>query len=153
MPNTYTQIYIHVIFAVQGRQNLIHKGWRDELYKYITGIVRENNQKLYIINGVADHVHILLSLRPAIAISELIRDIKAGSSKWINNKQFIKGKFRWQEGYGAFSYGQSQLPRVIKYIKNQEEHHRKKSFQEEYIEFLEKYEVDYNERFLFDFYN
>ena len=153
MPNTYTQIYIHVIFAVQGRQNLIHKGWRNELYKYITGIVRENNQKLYIINGVADHVHILLSLRPAIAISELIRDIKAGSSKWINDKQFIKGKFRWQEGYGAFSYGQSQLPRVIKYIKNQEEHHRKKSFQEEYIEFLEKYEVDYKERFLFDFYN
>jgi len=152
MANTYTQIYIQTVFAVQGRKNIIHKGWKVELYKYITGIVRENDQKLYIINGMPDHVHILMSLRPTINISDLVRDIKAGSSKWINESEFVKGKFRWQEGFGAFSYGHSQLPRVINYIKNQEQHHKKKTFQEEYYEFLEKFNVEYDEKYLFDFY-
>ena len=152
MANTYTQIYIHVIFAVKGRENLISKNWKVELYKYITGIVRENEQKLYIINGMPDHIHILLSLTPSINISDLVRDIKSGSSGWINKRNFVKGKFNWQAGFGAFSYSQSQLPRVINYIKNQEEHHRIKTFQEEYKKILDEFEVEHEDKYLFDYY-
>ncbi|MBL4658176.1 MAG: IS200/IS605 family transposase [Flavobacteriales bacterium] len=152
MANTYTQIYIQVVFAVKGRENLILKKWEVELYKYITGIVREKNQKLYIINGMPDHVHILLSLAPSIKISDLVRDIKANSSSWINKRKLVQGKFQWQVGFGAFSYGQSQLPRVINYIKNQKEHHGKRTFQEEYKEFLENFEVEYDDQYLFEYY-
>jgi len=149
MANTYTQIYIQVVFAVQGRHCLVKNEWKDTLYKYITGIVRGQAQKLYIINGMPDHIHILLSLKPDIAISELVRDIKANSSRFINENGWIKGRFQWQEGFGAFSYGYSQLDAVIKYIKNQEERHRKKTFKEEYLEFLKKFHVKYDEQYLF----
>lgn len=149
MANTYTQIYIQVVFSVQGRQNLVRNEWKDELYKYIAGIIKGNDQKLYIINGMPDHVHILLSLKPNIAISDLVRDIKANSSKFINEKRWVIGKFQWQEGFGAFSYGHSQLDDVIKYIKDQEKHHRKKTFKEEYLEFLKKFNVQYDEQYLF----
>jgi putative transposase len=149
MANTYTQIYLQIVFAVKGRQNLIQKSWKDELHKYICGIVNGKQQKVYAIGGIADHIHILVSLKANIAVSDLVRDIKACSSKWINDKGFINGKFQWQEGFGAFSYAQSQLGRVITYINNQEEHHRMRTFKEEYIEFLNDYHIDFDERYLF----
>jgi REP element-mobilizing transposase RayT len=150
MPNTYSQLYIQIVFSVKGRQNLIHKNWRDELYKYICGIVNAKNQKVYAIGGVADHIHILVSLKPTIAISDLVRDIKANSSKWINEKGLIIGKFHWQEGFGAFSYSQTQLETIINYINNQEHHHKTKKFKDEYIELLKKFEIEYNEKYLFE---
>jgi putative transposase len=149
MANTYTQLYFHVVFAVKGRENNISKKWKDELYKYITGIVTNKNQKLMIINGMTDHVHILLGLKPNCNLSDVVRDIKAGSSKWINDKGFILGKFEWQTGFGAFTIGQSQIPITVNYIKNQEEHHRMKTFREEYISFLNAYEIDFKNEYLF----
>jgi len=130
MPNTYSQIYVQVVFSVKRRQNLIQKSWKEELYKYICGIVSGKEQKVYAIGGVEDHIHILISLRPNIALSDLVRDIKANSSKWINEKGFVKGKFQWQEGFGAFSYGQPQLDTIIAYINNQEQLHQKQRFKE-----------------------
>jgi REP element-mobilizing transposase RayT len=150
MPNTYSQIYIQIVFAVKGRPNLIPKKHREELHKYITGIVQKREQKMLSIFCMPDHVHILVGLEPSIAISDLARDIKAGSSKFINDNGWIKGKFNWQEGFGAFSYSRSQIDSVIKYILNQEEHHKKKTFKEEYIDFLKKFEVEYDERYLFE---
>jgi len=150
MPNTYSQIYIQVVFAVRGRENLISGKWKDELYKYICGIVKGNNEKVYAINGMPDHIHILLSIKPDTALSDLMRDIKASSSKWINTKKFVKGKFQWQEGFGAFSYSQSQLDSVIGYINNQEEHHSRKSFREEYLDLLKKFEIAYDEKYVFE---
>ena len=150
MANTYSQILIQAIFAVKGRQNLISSQWKDELFKYITGIVRNKNQKLLCINGVSDHIHILIGLKPDMAISDLIRDVKNNSTEFINEKRFVAGKFNWQKGFGAFSYSNSQMDRIVKYILNQENHHRKKSFREEYLEFLQKFGVEYDERYLFD---
>ncbi len=150
MANTYSQIYIQVVFAVKGRQNLISKDWKDELYKYITGICTNNQQKLIAINGVADHIHILIGLKPAMALSDLIREIKTSSSKFISEKGWIKGNFNWQEGYGAFSYSHSQLDNVIAYIQNQEIHHQTKTFKEEYLAFLDKFDVSFEERYLFE---
>ncbi len=150
MANTYTQIYLHVVFSVKGRQNLIHNDWKDELHKYICGIVIGNEQKVYAIGGVADHIHILVSIKPNIALSDLVRDIKANSSKWINEKSLVKGKFQWQEGFGAFSYAQSQLDTVIAYINNQEQHHQKKTFRDEYLELLQKFNISYDEKYLFE---
>ncbi len=152
MPNTYTKLYAHVVFAVRGRESLISGSWQQELYKYISGIIKEKKQKLYIINGMPDHLHLLISIGPDIPLSDLIQDIKASSSKWINEKDFVKGKFYWQEGFAAFSYGESQLPVLINYIKNQEEHHKKKSFKDEYLKLLQSFKVDFNERYLFEFY-
>ena len=149
MANTYTQIHIHAVFAVQNRLSLIRDQWKDELYKYITGIVQNNNHKLLIINGMPDHIHILFGLRPAQSISDLLQDIKGSSSKWINDRRFVKGKFSWQEGYGAFSYAKSDLHRVTSYIENQQNHHGKKSFTEEYIDLLEEFGIDYNEKYIF----
>jgi putative transposase len=149
MSNTYTQIHVHFIFAVKYRDGVIHKDWKDELYKYITGIVQNNNHKMISINGMSDHVHMLIGIKPTQSISELLQDVKGSSSKWVNEKKFTKRNFEWQEGYGAFSYGRSQLKNVIAYIENQEQHHSKKSFKEEYIDFLEKFEVDYNEKYIF----
>lgn len=149
MANTYSQIYIHIIFAVQGRQNLIHKNHREELHKYITGIVQNRGQKMLAICCMPDHSHILTGMKPSISISELARDIKAGSSKFINENKWMKGKFNWQEGFGAFSYSRSQIDTVIKYILRQEEHHRRRTFKEEYIELLKKFEVEYDEQYLF----
>jgi putative transposase len=150
MPNTYTQIYIQIVFAVKGRQNLIAKQNRDELHKYITGIVQNREQKLLSIFAMPDHIHLLVGLKPTIAISDLVRDIKAGSSKFINDNNWINGKFNWQEGFGAFSYSKSQIDNVIKYILNQEEHHKKQTFKEEYIDFLHKFEIEFNEKYLFE---
>jgi putative transposase len=149
MANTYTQIHIHAIFAVQNRDCIVRHDWQDELYKYITGIVQNNKHKLLAINGMPDHVHILFGFRPSQSLSDLMQDIKGSSSKWINEKRFIKGKFSWQEGYGAFSYSKSNLPNVIQYIKNQEEHHKKRSFIEEYEDLLKEFEIDYDGRFVF----
>ncbi|MDQ3180507.1 MAG: IS200/IS605 family transposase [Acidobacteriota bacterium] len=151
MANTYSQIYIQIVFAVHGRENLIEFQWREELYKYIAGIIKNHNQKLIAIGGVADHIHILLGIEPNIALSDLVRDIKANSSRFINEKKFVRGKFSWQEGFGAFSYSRSQIDAVVKYIQNQENHHAEKSFKEEYKDFLQKFEVEFNERYLFEF--
>jgi putative transposase len=150
MPNTYSQIYIQIVFAVKGRQNLIATHNREELHKYITGIVQNREQKMLSIFAMPDHTHLLVGLKPSIAISDLVRDIKAGSSNFINEKRWIQGKFNWQEGFGAFSYSKSQIDSVIKYILNQEEHHRKVTFKEEYLEFLKKFEIEYDERYLFE---
>jgi len=149
MPNTYTQIHIQFVFVVKYRRGLIHSSWKDELYKYITGIVQTNRHKMISINGMPDHVHVLIGMRPHQSISDLMQDIKGDSSKWINEKKFLQSKFEWQEGYGAFSYSKSDLKNVIRYIENQEEHHGRKTFLEEYKEFLEKFEVDYDERYIF----
>jgi putative transposase len=150
MANTYTQMYIQIVFAVKRRQNLIQKNWKDELHKYICGIINGKEQKVYAIGGVSDHIHILVSIKPNIAISDLVRDIKANSSKWINENEFVRGKFQWQEGFGAFSYAQSQLDNVIAYINNQEQHHQKKTFKDEYLTLLQKFDIEYDEKYLFD---
>jgi putative transposase len=151
MPNTYTQIYIHIVFAVEGRQNIIPKRHKEELHKYITGIIQSKNQKLIVINCMPDHIHILMGMNSSIALSDLVRDIKSSSSKFINEKKWIAGRFNWQEGYGAFSYSRSQLDAVIRYITNQEEHHSIKTFRDEYIDFLKKFDVDYDAKYLFNF--
>lgn len=150
MANTYSQIYLQIVFSVKGRQNLIDKKWRSELHKYICGIVNEKKQKVYAIGGVSDHLHILISIKPNIAISDLVRDIKANSSKWINDRHLVLGKFQWQEGFGAFSYAKSQLDTVIAYINNQEIRHQKKTFKDEYLKLLQKYDVEFDEKYLFD---
>jgi putative transposase len=147
--NTYTQIYVHIVFAVEGRQNLIQPEYNDELQKYITGIVSGRKQKLIAINNMPDHVHMLVGLKADVSLSELVRDIKAGSSGFINRKQWVRGRFGWQEGFGAFSYSRSQIDAIIHYIRQQQEHHAKKTFRQEYIEMLEKFGVDYDERFVF----
>ena len=149
MANTYTQIYIQVVFSVQGRQSLIQKERKEELYKYISGIVRNKKQKLIAINGTADHVHIFLGIKPDVALSDLVRDIKNNSSRFMNDKKWIRGKFSWQEGFGAFSYGHSQIDAVVKYIENQEQHHLKRVFQDEYREMLKKFNVEYDEKYVF----
>ena len=150
MPNTYSQIYIQIVFAVKGRENLISKIHREELHKYITGIVQNRGQKMLSIFCMPDHVHLLVGIKPSIAISDLVRDLKAGSSNFINQQHWVKGKFNWQEGFGAFSYSKSQIDTVIKYILSQEEHHKKTTFREEYFNFLEKFEIDYDEKYVFE---
>jgi len=150
MADTYTKIYVHVIFTVQGRQNLISRQHKDELYKYITGIIQNKKQKVIIINGMPDHIHILIGIKPDIALSDLIRDVKANASSFINEKRWIMGKFNWQEGFGAFSYSHSQLDSVANYIRNQEKHHSRKTFREEYLELLKKFDVDYDPKYMFD---
>lgn len=150
MANTYSQIYIQAVFAVQGRENSIKIQWREELYKYITGIITNHDQKLLAIGGIENHIHILIGLKPNCEISKLIQEVKANSSKFVNQKRFVRGKFSWQEGFGAFSYSRSQLDTVVKYIQNQEKHHAKKSFKDEYIEFLKNFDIDYDEKYLFD---
>ncbi len=150
MANTYTQLYVHVVFAVKGRQNMISPKWKEELYKYITGIVTNHGQKLMIINGMPDHLHILIGMKPDIALSDLVRDIKSNSSKFINEKGLTIGKFAWQNGFGAFTVGQSQRENVINYIKTQEEHHRHKTFREEYLGFLQAYQIAYNDQYVFE---
>lgn len=149
MANTYTQIHIQAVFSVQNWECVIQKHWKDELYKYITGIVQNNKHKLLAINGMPDHIHLLFGFRSTQSLSDLMQDIKGSSSKWINEKGFIKSRFSWQEGYGAFSYSKSELSNVLNYIANQQIHHRKKTFTEEYLEMLEEFEIDYDERYVF----
>jgi putative transposase len=148
MANTFTQIYIHFVFAVQNRASLIQPKWKDELYKYITGIVQKNDHKLIAINGVANHVHIFMGYKPRQLIPELMQDVKGSSSKWINENNFVKGKFSWQEGYGAFSYSHSQIDQVVRYINNQEKHHKKRTFQEEYVLLLKKFNIQFDEKYI-----
>ncbi len=150
MANTYTRLYIQIVFAVQGRQNLIRSDIKHQLHKYISGIVRNKEQKVIAVNCMPDHTHILVGIRPVIALSDLVRDIKNNSSSFINNNKWTRGTFRWQEGYGAFSYGHSQLDRVVKYIQNQEKHHRKRSFRDEFMEMLQRFNLEYDTRYLFD---
>ncbi len=149
MANTYTQIHIQAVFAVQNRESVIRKEWKDELYRYITGIIQNHNHKVLAINGMPDHIHILFGMRPTQSLSDLMQDIKGDSSKWINSKRFVDSKFSWQEGYGAFSYSKSHVDNVIEYIRNQEEHHKKRKFLDEYLDMLRKFEVDFNEAYIF----
>ena len=149
MANTYSQIYIQAIFAVEQRHALIRDEWKEELFKYIGGIFRNKNQKLIAIGGLEDHIHLLFGLRPSMAISDLIRDVKSDSTLFVNDKRFVRGKFNWQEGFGAFSYSRSQLDSVAKYVLNQEQHHRRRSFKDEYVALLDNFEVEYEDRYLF----
>lgn len=148
MSGTFSQLYIQVIFAVKGRENLIRREYREGLYEYIAGIVKGKGQKPIIINGVGDHVHLFVGVKPSI--SDLVRDVKNNSSNFINSKRMVAGKFSWQEGFGAFSYGQSQVESVFQYIKNQEIHHQKRTFREEYVDMLNKFQIGYDEKYLFD---
>jgi len=150
MANTYTQLLIQLVFAVKYRESMIHENVRERVQKYMTGIVQKNGHKLLAIYCMPDHCHILIGWNPKQSLSDLTGKVKSNSSKWINQKKILKFRFEWQEGYGAFSYSKSQLDRVVKYILNQPEHHRRKTFQEEYLEFLEKFEVEYDEKYLFE---
>ena len=149
MANTYTQIYLHVVFAVEGRQNLIKPEHNDELQKYITGIVSAQKHKLIAINNMPDHLHLLVGVRPDAALSDLVRDIKANTSRFISEKRWVPGRFSWQEGFGAFSYSRSQLGTVIRYIENQQKHPARKSFREEYTELLERFGVEFDPQYIF----
>lgn len=149
MANTYTQIHIQAVFSVQNRDCIILNSWKDELYKYFARIISNNHHKLLAINGMPDHVHILFGLRPSQSLSDLMQDIKGSSSKWINEKRLIRERFSWQEGYGAFSYSKSEIPNIIYYINNQSVHHKKKTFNEEYLEMLKEFEIDYDDRYVF----
>lgn len=149
MPNTYTQLYIHCVFAVKYRAAVIHPKWEERLHKYITGIVQNNGHKLLAINSVSDHIHLFIGLNPKQSISELMRLVKGDSSEFINKEQLTKQKFQWQEGYGAFSNSRSQINDVINYILNQKEHHKKKTFREEYLKMLQDFQVDFNEQYIF----
>ena len=153
MAGTFSQIHIQIVFAVKRRENLINNSWKDELCKYISGIIKGKNQKPIIVNGMPDHMHVFMGLRPAMPVADMARDIKNNSSNFINNNKFIMGKFAWQEGYGAFSYSHSRIERVYNYILNQEAHHKKKTFQEEYIELLKEFEIEYDEKYLFEWHD
>ncbi len=148
MPNTYTQIHIQFVFAVKYRQALIHSSWKGRLHQYITGIFQNNQHKMLQINSMPDHTHILVGLRPHQSISSVVQNVKTESSKWIK-EQGLSSSFAWQEGYGAFSYSKSHIPDVIRYIQNQEEHHVKQSFLDEYKYFLKVFDIDFNEQFIF----
>lgn len=149
MPNTYTQIHIHVVFAVQRRQALINKDWRNRLYQYIIGIVEGESHKVLSIGGTEDHIHLFIGLRPDQALSNLVQKIKGHSSRWINDNHLCPVTFSWQSGFGAFSYAKSQMPNVCSYIENQEQHHKKIPFVDEYKEVLKMFDVDFDERFIF----
>jgi len=149
MANSYTQIHIHFVFAVKYRQALIQKEWKDQLHRYITGIFQQNQHKMLQINSMPDHIHIFVGIRPHQSISALIQNVKTESSKWIKAQHFCKSPFAWQEGFGAFSYAKSQVPTVIRYIQNQEAHHRKQTFLKEYKRFLNAFEIDWDEKYIF----
>jgi REP element-mobilizing transposase RayT len=149
MANTYTQIHIHTIFAVQNRLSLINKTWKDRLYQYIIGIIQNHGHKVLSIDGMPDHVHILFGFRPTQSLSELMQNIKRDSSEWINKNKFVEGRFSWQEGYGAFSYSKSQVPQVAKYIETQEAHHSKSTFLDEYKKILTDFGIEYDEKYVF----
>lgn len=149
-PGTFSKIHIQVVFAVKGRISLISPRWENELYKYISGTISKKDQKMLAVNGAYDHIHILLGMRPTCCLSDLVREIKKSSNQFLKEKGFVDRKFAWQGGFGAFSYAPEQVPNVIAYIRNQKDRHKTRSFREEYIEFLETFEVDYEERFLFE---
>ncbi len=153
MPGTFSQIYIQIVFAVKGRENLISNNWKTELHKYIAGTIKGKGQKSIIVNGMSDHIHAFVGLRPVMALSDLVRDIKNNASNFVNDHKFVKGKFAWQEGYGAFSYSHSHIGKVYDYILNQEKYHKKKTFKQEYLDFLKRFEVEYDEKYLFEWYD
>ncbi len=150
MAGTYSQIYIQFVFAVQGRQNLLKREWRDEVFKYISGIIKNKEQKPIIVNGVEDHVHVFVGMKPSLAPSDLIRDVKNNSSNFINQHKWIEGRFNCQEGYGAFSYSHSQIETVYNYILRQEQHHAKQTFKDEYLDLLKKFEIEHDVKYLFE---
>ncbi|HNW69794.1 MAG TPA: IS200/IS605 family transposase [Bacteroidales bacterium] len=152
MANTYTQLNMHAVFCVKGRSNCLTQKIRPELHKYISGILTNLGQYSLAVNGYKDHVHIFFEMNPDTSLSDIMQVVKSNSSKWINDNKMVAGKFQWQKGFGGFSYSRSQRNNVIQYIMNQEEHHREKTFREEYLEFLEQFEVDFDERYLFEFY-
>lgn len=153
MSDTCIQLYIQLVFAVRGRNNFIQPAWEEEMYKYITAVVQNDKHKMLAINGMPDHIHIFVGLHPAIAISDLVQDVKRASNIWITDKGFLNGKFSWQDGYGAFSYGRSQIDRVCKYVLNQKEHHKKQSFKTEYIGLLKLFGIEFKDEYLFEFYD
>ncbi|MBO3099925.1 IS200/IS605 family transposase [Gelidibacter pelagius] len=152
MANTFTQMYVQIVFAVKGRKNLIPEIHREEIEKYICGIINNCKSKPLAIYCNPDHVHILIGMNPSLSLSDLIRDIKANSSRWINQKRWINAQFRWQEGYGAFTYSKSHIDKVVKYILRQPQHHKTQSFKQEYLELLKLYEIEFEEKYLFEWY-
>jgi len=150
MANTYTQLYVHIVFSVRGRESLIKRAWKSDLYAYIGGIILNHKSKPLAINGMPDHIHILIGYNPTTPLSTLVEEIKISSNKWIKEYHNVP-MFGWQKGYGAFSYSRSSIDKVIRYIANQEEHHRKKTFREEYLQMLRDFEVEYKNEYLFDF--
>ena len=153
MANTYTQLYVQFVFSVKGRENLIKEKFRDELEKVMCGIITDHKCKTYAIYCNPDHTHIFVGLHPTISVSKIIEQVKSGSSNWLNEKKYIAGKFSWQDGYGAFTYSKSHIDKVVKYILNQSEHHKKQSFREEYLSFLDKFEIDYDPKYLFEWHD
>jgi REP element-mobilizing transposase RayT len=149
MANTYTQIHIHAVFSVQNRISLINQTWRDRLHQYIASIIQNHGHKVLSIGGMPDHIHVLFGFRPTQSLSDLMQNMKRNSSEWINQEKFVHGRFSWQEGYGAFSYSKSQIPQVANYIERQEEHHKKRTFLEEYRKILTDFGLDYDERYIF----
>jgi len=153
MANTYSQLNVHCVFAVQGRENFITQDFRDDLHRYMAGILKGDRAYPLAVNGWLDHVHVFFELHPTVSVSDQMRMLKATSSKWINNNKLVRGKFRWQEGFGSFSYSRSQRDVVINYIMNQEEHHRNQSFREEYLDLLRKFDIPFEDIYLFEFYD
>ncbi len=151
MSNTFSQIYLQFVFAVKGRQSLVPKQHKEELHKYITGLVQNRKAKMLAVHCMPDHTHFFVGFKPSVLISDFVKEIKIESNEFITDKRWLRGKFSWQEGYGVFSYSHSHIDRVIKYILNQEQHHRKKSFRKEYHELLEKFQIPFEEKYLFDF--
>lgn len=152
MANTFTQLNVQTVFAVKGRENILEPEFRNQLFGYISVILKNIKQYPLAVNGYKDHVHIFFELNPTSSLSDVLEIVKANSSKWINSNRFVMGKFEWQRGYGGFTYSRSQRDRVIKYIMNQEKHHNRKTFKEEYLEILKKFEIEYDERYIFEFY-
>ena len=152
-PGTFTQFYIQLVFSPKHRDRLLVEKIRPQIFQYLSGITTNLGHKSIIINGVTDHVHLFIGLNPKISVSETVKELKRSSSIFINDHKIFPGKFEWQEGYGGFSYGRSQIEKVYDYIKNQEQHHKKHTFKEEYIEFLIKYEIEFEEHYLFEFFD
>jgi REP element-mobilizing transposase RayT len=153
MANTYSQLNIHAVYSVLGRENFLLSSFRQDLFKYTSGIIKDIGQFPLAVNGFKDHLHVFFELKPSDRISDIAKITKANSSKWINDNKLVKGKFSWQEGYGVFSYSRSQRNNVIQYIMNQEEHHKGKTFREEYLDLLKKFEIDFDSNYLFEFYD
>ncbi|MCU0357893.1 MAG: IS200/IS605 family transposase [Cyclobacteriaceae bacterium] len=151
MANTYSQIYLQFVFAVRGRQSLIPPQHKEELHKYITSLVQNRKSKLLAVHAMPDHIHLFVGFKPVMAIADFVKEIKVESNEFINSKKWVKGKFAWQNGYGVFSYSHSHIIRVIHYIQNQEAHHRKSTFKEEYTSLLEKFQIAFEDKYLFEF--
>ena len=153
MADTYTQLYIQLVFAVKHRTSFIQPQWKDALYKYVTAAVQNDRHKMLAINGMPDHIHLFIGLNPVIAISDMVRDIKRAGNNWINDNQLVKGRFEWQDGFGAFSYSRSHISQVCRYIEQQEQHHAKTTFRTEYVALLTAFGIDYKDEYLFQFYD